>query len=384
MLTKNTIFIRWILICSLLFLVNPVFAKGGLSLGASSSYNYDSNVFRSATNVKQSQYFLVNPSATARLSISKLSLSAKYTGGFSYYQDTPENDSKDLASSGSLIWRANDRHGFDIKGGYSNAHIPRDSIETAVAPDDPVEFVERISMSVKTVFPLPKEKYDIQLGASASDSQYSGSDADEKNKKSGLATAELQYLYSGKTFLVYGYKANLNNLKLDLYSNLDSVSQTLYVGARWLTTGKTSSHAFVGYNILQLSGPDTSSYGGLNIDISAIWQRKSYSKVTLTVIRTSSDSLLYGTGFLVNNQLSLSLSHSLTNRWSVGFGPSISAFQSYAEYRHLGGSMTFNTRYTTRWVAVGVRSGYQFRNSLTNDNSDFSGYTAAIDLAITI
>ena len=384
MIFKKSTFVRWALICLILFPVSSVFAGAGISLGATSSYNYDSNVFRSSTTVKSAQYYQVNPRAVATLNISKISFSAGYSGGFSFYPSSPQNDYRDLTGFGSLSWKANDLYGFGINGSYSNSHLPRESIETTVSPNDPLEFVELINLSAKALFPLYKERYDVQLGASARDSRYSGLDADEKNKKTGLAKAELQYRHSGKTSLVYGYKVNLNDLKSDLYNNLDGISQALYVGARWLTTGKTSSHALIGYEILRLNGSETGSYGGLNIDVSAIWQRKSYSKVKLSMSRSSSDSLFYGTGFLINNQLGLELSHELTGHWSVGAGTNIFAYQSYAEYRHFGGGMTFNARYSTGWISVGVRSGYQFRHSLEKNNTGYSGYTVAAELAITI
>jgi len=381
MILKNTTFLRWILICLLLFSVNSIYARVEISLGATSSYNYDSNVFRSSTNVKSDQYYLIQPSVGVLLSIYNLSVSAGYAGRISRHIDFPQNNSADLTGFSAVNLNVSGRY-IDIRGNYNKTKLERDSLETSVTELDPQETVERVGFLVKTVFPLSNERYNLHLQLGINGNKYSGLDAEKKNNIAGDTATELRYRYSGKTSLVYGYKANLKDVQSELYRNLDAVTQSLYLGARWLTTGKTSSHALIGYEILQLSGSGTSPYGGLNIDVSVVWKRKSYSKVTLNVTRSSTDSLYYGTGFLINNKLSLGFSHSLTNRWSVGADSDFLAYQAYAEYRDLGASMSFQTTYAIKRISLGVRSGYQLRHSLIRGGSGYSGYTASVDLSI--
>lgn len=380
MILKNTAIQRWAISFLLLFPASSTIAMGGVSLAVLSSYNYDSNVFRSTTNAQSSRYYLVEPRVGVSLNIYKLSVSAGYVGSISHHPDFPQDNTADLSGFGSIKLNTRGRY-FDMDVNYDKTQLERESIETSVLENDSKETADKAGVSVRAGFPMSNSRYELQLQLGINGSNYSGLDAEKKNNIAGNVATELRYRYSGKTSIVYGYKADQKDITSEIHSNFDSVSQSMHVGARWLTTGKTSSHALIGYEILQLSDPGTSTYGGLSIDVSIIWQRKSYSQATLTVTRSSSDSLYYGTGFLVNNKLGLAFSHSLTSNWLVGAETDFFAYQSYAEYRHYGGGMQIKTSYNMRWVSVGLSSGYHFRYSLAN-NAGYPVLSASANLSI--
>lgn len=370
-------------VCLTILWIIPEFARAaGMSLAVASSYTYDSNVFRSSSNAEASQYYQIQPSASASFNISKLIFQGSYGGRFAFYKDYPENNTEDLSGTGSVSWKSTGRVKFGVDMGYSNAALPRESIFTSVSKSDQLENSEQANLSVSSAFPVINNKYDLQLLAGISDQNFNGADAESKNKYQGQTSAELSYRYSGKTSMVYGYKTNINSLKSEFYRSFGFTSHGLYMGMNWLTSGKTSSHANIGYEFLSFSGPETSSYGGLTIDLSATWERKSYSKVNLSISRSSKDSIFYGTGFVVVNQFILGLSHSLTSRWSAGTGLEFYAYQSHSEYRHIGGSLGLSTRYSMRWLSVGFNTGYQHRYSLVGDDSHFTGYTMTVELRI--
>ncbi|MDH5545903.1 MAG: hypothetical protein OEZ43_09935 [Gammaproteobacteria bacterium] len=400
----HRILLHNLMIICLICGTTSTFAKSGIGLGVASEYAYDNNIKRVNTNKEEALILLAKPTVGLQLDIGKFSLTAAGHGVFAYDQLGSGDDYEDLAATGALAWKANRYHGMTIEYLYSDAHIPRGTLEAFLPPTAPLEYEFTQIGSGKLSFPIYKDSYDLHLGGGYAEKRYFGAITTSRNRNQVFVEPELRYRYSGKTSAVFGYRINdVKMLDQAPVTNLNLFSQSGYIGARWLATGKSQSHALIGYEFAHAyndaNGRDDNS-GKFKIDVAAQWRRKSFSTVVLKLKRESQSSELFGVGYLVKSDITGNWIHKLTNHWGLDAGSTLYMLEALDKprklggeffVREIGGEFSVRTGYDRTWIGFGIRTSFYYRLGITDllswkfdPTRHFTAYKIALEARLSI
>ncbi len=217
------------------------------------------------------------------------------------YHASPDDSYNDHELSGKLNYEMNHRNRLMFQGGYIDAHEERGSrfsIGTGEVLTEPDTF-EQVFGGMQYTFGAPTADARLELELGYLDNDYRSvylEDPDTGEMVDTTATRDRKNSEIGGTF--YYKIGGATDLTIEAWSTdisydytatpseeLSSVEQSVLVGAKWEATALTTGFAKVGYVRKDFDLEGRKTFDGVQWEVSASWEPKTYSIFTISSSR---------------------------------------------------------------------------------------------------
>ncbi|MBE9490387.1 MAG: outer membrane beta-barrel protein [Bacteroidetes bacterium] len=337
---------------------------------ATTSFKYDSNVFRTRNNTNSDSIMEVSPVLGFNIFPLGSDLSMKYVGAYGRYVTYQVEDylhhnlDVNFSSNSDLNWV------IDALGNYERSQDSRGNTWANLTLNDSPNFWTLQSATVL-----------VSHSKSDAIASWEGS-----IKRGYLRYEKVSQSFNDLTKTTYKLK---NDYKLSgktstylsiswsdiLFPNSNNVTksdntETRYVfGAEWKSSGKTVSYAEFGWMVKSYKQNEELNYSDVYINAELNWSRKSYSKIVFSLLRDTNDRIFGNSVSHVKNDAGITWVHQFTRRWhsSLMFKARLDQFNNNETdyYYTISPKMTF---IVTRWLSVNTQFSWNNKNSTITNN----------------
>lgn len=292
-----------------------------------SEYLFDNNYYKINTNKQSEHTAKVSPSSKISIKQHRSVLNLGYSGNYGKNANHPDDDQFNHNIHTDFQLKIGDLSAFDFSAAYLTSRDERGVTASPVVSTAALAKWSGKKTSASFTVPLISKSF-IRIGGKFEERNYETSYAFSSRNVSELNLTSILPITVKTAFLV---KYLLQTTNYHSNSSNSTQLNRLSAGARWRTTGKTTSFANVGYEVNSPNNANP-SYSGLFTDIRFLWQRKSYSAVNFTLSRKTTDNANTAEGYLVSSIAGFVWNHRYTDKWRSNIGSSLS-FDEYGSGR---------------------------------------------------
>jgi len=303
--------------------INPIYGKTtslfSMTGEASTSYEYDSNIYRTGSNEVDDSVMQVSPTFALSTNSKIIRIRTNYNGVFRRYVANGDEDhqmnmislSAQTDNEAAIYGHAsmNYRTSEDIRGGSSKtvqANDVPDSFDTTGGQFGfTVQNLQR-KIGFESLINFTKTRYiESQLGHRNTDTQ--GTRFTGRYTISGRSNV---YLFVDRKKVLFTESSSGTN---------DNLEMKYGAGGVWLVSGKLRGNAELAYNTKNAIEPNTqvASYSGLYTKMSLSWSRKKFSKYTISISRKSTENVDVGVLNNVQTGMSFIWDHEFSKRMKL-------------------------------------------------------------------
>jgi len=361
----------------------------GIHWSVTGDLEYQSNVFRSTNNAQSDVALGIKPTAVwiGELEASRFNLG--YRGNYAQYNDFSDENYNDHTFSGKYDYALSERLLIGVDGSYELAHEGRGASGSAANIAKDLVEMDTTTLGARLSFGRRVARAQINLNIKQSQLRFDdGERLDGTPIISSLRDRDVTSLGSNiyyrimpKTWIIADLQ--YSDTEYQRLSILDSSETKLLIGAAWEGTAKTSGEVRIGYLKKNFSTNLIEDFGGFTVEGDLTWEPKEFSRVILSLGRSTQESGDLNSDFFVTNRMSITWQHELTSRISF----SVAALAQNDEFQQtarsddfLQGNLSASYR-LKRWLELGANYSYQERDS--NVALNYDNHTVGISVTVT-
>ncbi|MCV6624226.1 MAG: outer membrane beta-barrel protein [Cellvibrionaceae bacterium] len=331
------------------------------------SNGYDSNLFLTDGNEKESWVTIINPQVQFIAENGNDRYSITYGVNHGIVQDSRDDDYTDHSLRGDINLELNSRNYLDISAAFTKNHEPRgtgaNQGNDATSNPVPAEYDER-TFDVAYTYGGKEADGRLKVAAGFLDKEYTNflDQNAARDRKNNYVAGTFYYRVAPKTQAIFEIKRKKIDYDLTT-SPLDSTETFYLVGATWEATAQTTGTVKVG---LAEKDFDSNLQDDDNVswEVSVDWAPIERSVFTLATSKLPEET--DGTGSYIDRT---SLSVSWMHNWSDRFSTRLTAGRRDGEYignaredeeDTWGISLMYNMR---RWLDLSLNYDYSDRSS---------------------
>lgn len=261
-------------------------SKSGFNGSLSAIYNNDNNIFRQANSKVSDTILTVSPGLSLTKMFGKHQLAAVYSGKFATYSKTKTENYSDHFVNADLLLDLTKKFNINLQVNANQGHESRDAAGfiPAAPSTKPNKWTEN---RVYTGFTYGRKvaKAQFELDYETNKIAYTNNNQDYRDRKDNTLSARAFYNLGNKTALF----AELKQRTIDYINSgtrdRDSKESYSHIGLRWDATSKISGELRVGSFSKKFSSATETDGKGTSYEANVLWQPKSYSRLTLELLR---------------------------------------------------------------------------------------------------
>ncbi len=356
----------------------------GIHWSISSDLEYQSNVFRSTNNAQSDAVLNIKPTAVwiGELETSRFNLG--YLGNYAFHNDFSNENHNDHSLSGKYDYALSERLLVGLDGNYGLSYEERGSSGAAANIAQDLVEMDQTSLGARLTYGRRVARAQVNLDVKQTRLRFDGGTPIISSLRDRDITSlggDIYYRIMPKTWIIadLGY----SDTEYQRLSILDSSETKLLIGAAWEGTAKTTGELRLGYLKKNFSTNLIEDFSGITIEGDLTWEPKEFSRVILSLGRSTQESGDLNSDFFVTNRVNITWQHELTSR--IGFSTAIlvqnDEFQQTARSDdYLQGNLSASYR-LKRWLELGAKYSYQERDS--NIALDYDNHTLGIYVTVT-
>jgi hypothetical protein len=341
------------------------------------SATQDNNVFRTETDTESDTAVAVSPALAYITNLGRHRFTAQYRGDYVYHDKYSDSDTSDNTLRGGLALDMTDRLQGSLGAGYTEGHEARGAAGSRfLVPGEPDKFHETSGDAMIT---YGRRIATLQLLGAVGVSQlrYTNNNQDARDRDANSLRLAAFYNFSPITsFFLEGRRTDINYTETVAgLPNRDSVDTSYYLGARWEATAATVGEVRVGTTKKEFDNPSQADFSGSSYIGRVQWAPVTYSVFDFYASRTTQESTLLDSSYVLSTLYGVDWNHDLTERWRLD------AFAEWDTDEYQAGgkdklqSYGIGTAYNLlTWLDVGARYAHSTRNS------DLAGFDYDDDL----
>ena len=299
-------------------------------------YSDTDNMFKTATNERDSRLLLLNPRLQAIIDDGSNSLSLLAEAIDGDFSATSEDDYTDWRIAADTHLEVNSRNAFELNAGLFSTREMRGTgfSQGGLLPSDPDSY-EETTAGISYLYGDSDSFFGFELSAETLDKQYDNNRLQTRfrDREDEILAATAFFNVSPRTNILLEYRnkdvdyTTDPNVVIGAVDSLDSEETYALIGLTWEATAKTTGSIKIGRAEKDLEDADRVDADGTVWEAAILWEPLSYSIFTFNAESGFGEAVGQGSGQETENY-----NLSWTHAWSDSLSHSLSIYTSDEEY----------------------------------------------------